>query len=65
MGNNSAGSVGSGNEGQTDMGRGNTSDFKADKSSRKTGRLTGEVEKSNANTVDGNKRAVSDPRLTP
>jgi len=64
MGTNSAGQVGGGNEGQTDMGRGSKMEFSYSKSGRKTGRIGGGG-RSSANTVepDSNKRSVSDPRL--
>ncbi len=63
MGTNSAGSVGAGNEGQTDMGRGSDTSFSYTKEQRKTGKADVGAVKPNPNTVDGNKRTVTDPRL--
>lgn len=64
MGTNSAGRVGSGNDGQTDMGRGSTIRFSYSKSGRKTGFVSrSKATISNAVEPDANKRTVSDPRL--
>jgi len=61
---NSAGRVGSGNEGKTDSGRGSVMNFPYSKAGRKTGKTGGSgSKKTNTNTVDGNKRTVKDPRL--
>jgi hypothetical protein len=54
-----------GNEGQTDQGRGDSGAFTYDKGQRKTGRTGGVGTSPNQNTVDGNKKTNSDPRLTP
>ncbi len=64
MGMNSAGRVGSSNEGQTDQNRGDTKTFTYNKGQRKTGKVGGSPRMApNPNTVDGNKRTSSDPRL--
>lgn len=64
MGNTSAGRVGAPNEGQTDMGRGNTMNFSFSMSGRKTGRVSAGISSgANSETVDANKRVASDPRL--
>jgi hypothetical protein len=54
-----------GNEGQTDQGRGSTEEFTYNKGMRKTGRTGSVGAGPNSNTVDGNKKTNSDPRLTP
>lgn len=59
---NSAGNVGPDNGGQTDQGRGSSTDMTYSKSQRKTGRTGGTGSKPNSNTVDGNVRKNSDPR---
>lgn len=62
---NSAGRVGTPNEGSTtDMGRGSSFNFPYSKGSRKTGRVNSGGSKPNPVTVDGNKRVVTDSRLT-
>jgi hypothetical protein len=64
MGTNSAGRVGPSNEGQTDQGRGNTDSFTYNKGQRKTGKAGGSPRMvPNSDTVDGNKRTATDPRL--
>lgn len=64
MGMQSAGSVGGGNDGKTDGGRGSTMNFSFNNAGRKTGRVAaGMSPGANSNTVDGNKRVASDPRL--
>ncbi len=64
MGTNSAGKVGGGNGGQTDMGRGPMMKFAYTKSGRKTGKISGGIKKgSNEVSPDANKRVASDPRL--
>lgn len=61
---NSAGTVGGGNDGQTDKSRGTKMMFSFTKSGRKTGRVSaGQSSQSNMQTVDGNARKASDPRL--
>ncbi len=66
MSSNSAGQVGDGNNGMTDMGRGSTMKFNFTKAGRKDGKVGGSGTSSpNSETVDGNKRTVSDPRLAP
>jgi hypothetical protein len=61
---NSAGNVGSGNEGKTDMDRGMTGSGNVNKNSRKTGQVGNVNTAQNPNTEDGNARRVSDPRLS-
>ena len=64
MGTNSAGRVGGGNDGQTDMGRGSLIHFRYTKSGRQTGRVGRSMKSvSNDTKPDSNKRTVSDPRL--
>lgn len=64
MGNTTAGTVGGGNEGQTDMGRGSKMNFSFSKSGRKTGKVAaGMTMAANSENVDANKRMASDPRL--
>lgn len=63
MGTNSAGSVPAGNEGQTDMGRGNEMRFPFSKEQRDTGKVGTPATLPNSNTVDGNKTTEADPRL--
>lgn len=64
MGNQSAGKVGAGNEGKTDMDRGSVAKgMDVTKASRKTGKVGGMENVPNSNTVDGNKRSIKDPRL--
>lgn len=64
MGNTTAGSVGGGNDGKTDMGRGNKMNFTYSKGGRPTGKIAGGISSgANGQSVDANKRTVSDPRL--
>jgi hypothetical protein len=63
MGNTSAGKVGGGNEGQTDMDRGSVNVGSYSKGMRNTGKAGSMGSKANSNTDDGNKRPVRDPRL--
>lgn len=63
MGTNSAGTVSSGNEGQTDQGRGNDTTFPFSKGQRDTGKVGTPATIPNPNTVDGNKTTAKDPRL--
>lgn len=64
MGTNSAGTVGAGNEGKTDMDRGSMIRFTYTKSGRKTGMVSGGMSSMpNDSKPDSNKRTVSDPRL--
>jgi hypothetical protein len=53
-----------GNEGQTDMDRGQTGTFTYSKEQRQTGRTGSVGMGENSNTVDGNKSVVNDPRTT-
>lgn len=65
MSSNSAGKVGAGNEGKTDMARGEKMQFGFTKGGRKTGKVAATMSAvANDHTVDGNKRkAPADPRL--
>jgi hypothetical protein len=64
MGTNSAGKVGGGNGGQTDLGRGTLIKFAYTKSGRRTGQIGGGIKKgSNDLSPDATKRTANDPRL--
>lgn len=65
MSSNSAGTVGGGNEGQTDQGRGSKMMFSFTKGGRKTGAVGGGMSTvANMESVDGNvRKATPDPRL--
>lgn len=63
MGTNSAGNVGSPNEGKTDTNRGSVEQFNVSKASRKTGVVGTPTTVPNSNMPDANKRTVNDPRL--
>lgn len=65
MSTNSAGTVGAGNEGKTDMDRGSKMQFGFTKAGRKTGKVAASMSNvPNDHSVDGNKRrAPADPRL--
>jgi hypothetical protein len=60
---NSAGRVGSGNQGQTDMDRGSGKTFPYSKGQRNTGKLSNGGSTSNPNDKPGLSKSVRDPRL--
>jgi len=64
MGTNSAGTVSSGNEGQTDVGRGGSINFPYSKGQRETGKKGSGSSIPNSEKPDDLKRTVSDPRLS-
>jgi len=60
---NTAGKVGSGNEGQTDMDRGTSKSFPYSKGQRNTGKVADGGTVSNPNDKPGLSKSVRDPRL--
>lgn len=64
MGTNSAGTVGTGNEGQTDQGRGSSISFPYSKGQRETGKKGTGSSIPNSDKIDDLKRPASDPRLS-
>ena len=60
---NTAGSVGNGNQGLTDMDRGTSKSFPYSKGQRKTGKAADGATVSNPNDKPGLSKSVRDPRL--
>jgi len=60
---NSAGRVGGGNQGQTDMDRGSSKTFPYSKGQRKTGKVANGGNTGNPNDKSGLTKPVRDPRL--
>lgn len=58
-----AGKVGSGNQGQTDMDRGTSKSFPYSKGQRNTGKVADGANVSNPNDKPGLSKSVRDPRL--